>query len=241
MRVLLLLAWIMTAVMAGFYHGGPGQQHLLMDEIDQSLNNAEKYVAAGNWSAADSEYERALTLLPVERQQDLYRVRLQRAKAQMQIAELPEAHLELTNLVEEMREGEETLAPELFADAQQALANSQYYMTWLMRLEGLPRDEWEPEIEAARQTYRLLSEQALDQGDSVGAKRNQEDLESVIRLARMDLSELQGLSIPTQCKGCKSGQCKGTSKRKGRKEGNKGQPKDVRGASSGPPPDNTGS
>ncbi len=26
-------------------------------------------------------------------------------------------------------------------------------MTWLMRLEGLGADEWEPEIESARQTY----------------------------------------------------------------------------------------
>jgi len=242
MRVLLLLAWIMTAVMAVFYHGGPGQQRLLLDDIDQSLKRAEQYVAAGNWSGADQEYERALTLLPTDRQQEIYQVRLQRAKAQMQIAELPEANLELSILVDELRDDKDVPA-ELMNDAQEALANSQYYMTWLMRLEGLPRDEWEPEIESARQTYRLLSEQSLAAGNSATAEQNQEDLEAVIRLARMDLSELQGLTIPRQCQGCKSGQCKGSSSGKSRKKGggSKKKPEDVRGASSGPPPDNSGS
>ena len=48
----------------------------------------------------------------------------------------------------------------LLADARGALANAQYYTTWLMRLEGLPREEWQPEIEASRQNYKLLAERA---------------------------------------------------------------------------------
>jgi hypothetical protein len=78
------------------------------------------------------------------------------------------------------------------------MANAQYYMTWLMRLEGLGRDAWEPEIESARQTYKLLAEQAEQRGDTPAAKTHQEDLESAIRLARLDLSELQGLPLPSQ-------------------------------------------
>ena len=35
-------------------------------------------------------------------------------------------------------------------------------------------------------------------GDETSTKKNQEDLEAAIRLARMDLSELQGLPLPSQ-------------------------------------------
>jgi hypothetical protein len=84
------------------------------------------------------------------------------------------------------------------ADARASLANAQYYMTWLMRLEGLSRDVWEPEIEAARQTYRLLADQATAGGDDQAAKSQRENLEASIRLARMELSELQGLPLPSQ-------------------------------------------
>ncbi len=239
MRVILILSWTLIGVLAVFYHGGPGQEQLLMDDIGRYLERADAHAANGDWFEAEADYEQVLRLLPAERKDDQKRIRLQRAKAQMQIAELPEAHLELTNLVDELRADEER-DEKLFTEAQKALANSQYYMTWLMRLEGLPREEWEPEIEAARQTYRLLGEQSAAVGDRAEESQNKEDLESVIRLARMDLSELQGLSIPKQCQGCKSGQCKGKSGRK-KGAGQEKKEKDARGASSGPPPDNTGS
>ena len=71
-------------------------------------------------------------------------------------------------------------------------------MTWLMRLEGQPRDTWEPEVESARQTYRLLAEQSQKRGDAAAFEKNREDLESAIRLARLDLSALQGLPLPNQ-------------------------------------------
>src|SRR5262249_43225614 len=110
---------------------------------------------------------------------------------------LPGAHEDLKGLVEELKEDPNAEA-QVLAEARTALAGSQYYMTWLMRLEGQPREVWEPEIEAARQTYRLLAEQSAAKGDSGNAKKHQEDLESAIRLARMDLSELQGLPLPSQ-------------------------------------------
>ena len=86
----------------------------------------------------------------------------------------------------------------LLQDARAALAHSQYYMTWLMRLEGQARETWEPEIENARQTLRLLQGQAEQDGDQAAAKSFRENLESTIRLARMDLSDLQGLPLPSQ-------------------------------------------
>ena len=83
-------------------------------------------------------------------------------------------------------------------EARSTAAIAQYYITWLMRLEGMGREEWEPEIDAARATYKLLAEQAQERGNTVEAKKHQEDLESAVRLARMDLGELQGLPLPSQ-------------------------------------------
>jgi hypothetical protein len=134
---------------------------------------------------------------------------------------------------------DKTASPALRDEAREAQANVQYYMTWLMRLEGLSADEWEPEIESARQTYRLLAEQSETAGDQTAAKRHREDLESAIRLARLDVGELQGLAIPTQCQGCKSGQCRKPGKRPGQKPSQ--EKKDARSAGAGPPPDKSGS
>ena len=125
------------------------------------------------------------------------RLRLERAKAQMLAKKLPEASGELKSLVDELS-ADPTADPKLLAEARSAMANSQYYMTWLMRLEGMSQDVWEPEIEAARQNYKLLAEQAEKRGDTVAITKHKEDLEAAIRLARMDLGELQGLPLPSQ-------------------------------------------
>jgi hypothetical protein len=77
------------------------------------------------------------------------------------------------------------------------LANAQYYTTWLMRLEGLPREEWLKEIEASRQNYTLLAEQSKEAGDTNGAAKQATNVESAVRLARIDLKELQGIPLPS--------------------------------------------
>ena len=197
MRKLVLLAWLMLPVLVGFYHAGPGQERALLDDVGRVLKAADGNVAAGQWSEAIDNYEQALSLLPADRVAESRRIRLERNKAQMMDKQLPSAHEELKSLVEELK-ADSTASPELLADARSTLANSQYYMTWLMRLEGQPRDRWEPEIESARQTYRLLAEQSLASGKESSARKHREDLESAVRLARMDLSDLQGLPLPSQ-------------------------------------------
>ena len=54
------------------------------------------------------------------------------------------------------------------------------------------------EIEVARQHFRALAERAEKNGDATTLKLRQENLESAIKLARMDLTELQGLPLPAQ-------------------------------------------
>jgi len=240
MRRILLIAWLMVPIGVGAYHWGPGQQKMELDDVGGLLTQAKYLGDKGEWAKAVDTYNAALTQLPAERTGDSQRIRLLRAKSQMMAEQLPEAHQELKALVGELQES--SADPKLLNEAREALANSQYYMTWLLRLEGESREVWEPEIEAARQQYRLLAEQAQDSGDQTLAKQHSEDLEATIRLARMDLGDLQAAPLPCQCCGCKSGQCKKPGKRPG-KNPNQGQnkPQDVRGATSGPPPDRGGS
>ena len=197
MRAFLVVAWLMIPVLVGAYHYGPGQDRLRLDDAASWVAKAERHVAAEQWAEAEAAYEEALKLLPAERMAESRRLRLERAKAQMLAQKLPIANQELQNLVAELRDDPAADA-KVLAEARSALANSQYYLTWLMRLEGMAKEAWEPEIEAARQTYRLLAEQSDSAGDAKMAQKKREDLESAVRLARMDLSELQGLPLPSQ-------------------------------------------
>jgi hypothetical protein len=230
----------MVPVVFGAYHYGPGQERLRLDDAARVLAAADRLADAQDWQAAVTKYDEAQAVLPPGREDTARRIRLKRAKVQMFAHQLPEATAALRELADQVQE-DKTADPALRDEAREALASAQYYMTWLMRLEGLGADEWEPEIESARQTYRLLAEQSEAAGDQERARRHREDLESAIRLARLDVGELQGLTIPSQCQGCKSGQCKKPGKKPGKSNKLGEQKKDARGASAGPPPDNSGS
>jgi len=211
MRKLLLILWLLMPVGAAAYHLGPGQDALRLDAAAVLIAEAEEHVAraealpasegelaaTGAWAEAEAAYEEALALLPDELVATRRGVRLERAKCRMLVTELPEANADLTDLVHELA-SDPGADPTTLREARRALASSEYYMTWLMRLEGLGRDEWEPRIESARQLYKLLADQAAERGDGAAVERGQEDLESAIRLARMDLTELQGLPLPGQ-------------------------------------------
>jgi hypothetical protein len=197
MRIVLMSAWLLALVAGVAWHYGPGQTYAKLDRVGDCAAAARDAVAGEHYAQAVEHYEAALKQLPPDRKTAQRQLRLEKAKAQMLAKQLPEAHSELQQLVEELLE-DQTADAQLLTQARSALAQAQYYLTWLMRLEGLGRDQWEPEIEAARQHYKLLAEKAQAAGDASAANKHQEDLEAAIRLARMDLSELQGLPLPSQ-------------------------------------------
>jgi len=197
MRGFWLVVWLLIPVVALAYHMGPGQRRLEMDRVDDLVRSAAENAEAEKWLEATSLYDEALQILPEDELEQGQRIRLELAKAKMFVKKLPEAHEELKELVDELAASAEP-NKELLGESRSALANSQYYITWLMRLEGQPREVWEPEVEGARQTYRLLAESSESSGDAEKCKVYQKDLEATIRLARMDLSELQGLPLPSQ-------------------------------------------
>lgn len=193
----LLGLWLVLPLGAWAYHEGPGQDRMTLDKVDRLVGEAYAAVALENWGDAVAKYDEALAELPEGREAAARRLRLERDKARMLHAQLPAAHADLQSLVREMLEDDDA-DQALLDESRAALASSQYYLTWLMRLEGLPEEKWEPEIEAARQTYRLLAERAEQQGDESALAKHKEDLESTIRLARMELTDLQGLPLPSQ-------------------------------------------
>ena len=173
-----------------------------LDQVDRLVRSAkrlsEKAKLSANsdeWTSVVSTYEDALALMPKDMTLESRKLLLEKCKAQMMAKQLPEAHGNLDDMLKEPAKKQDQ---DLINETRSSLANSQYYMTWLMRLEGEPEDRWMPEIESARQHYKLLSDQVEKSGDSGKAKKYKEDLESSIRLARMDLSELQGLPLPSQ-------------------------------------------
>ena len=193
----LLAGWLTLPLCAWAYHEGPGQQLGRLDDAGDALGRARALRDAGSHGEAVEAFDAALALLPEASVDARRRIRLEKAKSQMHAEALPEAHAELRSLVDEVLAEPGTDA-DLLDDARDAFANSQFYLTWLMRLEGQPRTEWEPEIDAARQTWRLIAERAEVSGDAERAARAQENLESAIRLARLEVKDLQGLPLPSQ-------------------------------------------
>ena len=205
MRKLLLTVWCLLPIGGVAYHFGPGQEQLVLERVAAAQDAARAAVrmaqdatggeASEQWGRAVVFYDEALEALPAERATERARLTLERAKCKLLCSQLPAANAELAALVDEL-EQRAGVEPELLFDARRTWANSEYYMTWLARLEGVAREEWEPRIEEARQTYKLL---AQDESRSEQERVSlQEDLESAVRLARMDLGELQGLPLPSQ-------------------------------------------
>lgn len=198
MRNILLVGWLLLPIGAWAYHEGPGQDRLALEQTDVVVQAARDAVANEKWPEAVRRYEEAIAKLPRTEGADLQsverRLRLELNKARMQASGLPTARLELAELVEQMAK-EPAGDAAMLDEARQALARSQFFTTWLKRLEGVTREEWEPEIEAARQNYRLLAERA---GDEATKKQAIEDLEASVRLARLDIEDLQGLPLPSE-------------------------------------------
>ena len=200
MRKIALFVWLLVPIAVGAYHYGPGQDRLRVDRAAEAIERAQAFArdarataakdgddaARAAWTDAEEAFGEAIDLLPPNRAVEGRALRLERANAQVFVGRLPDARHDLEVLVDEIA-GDPKGDPQLLREARGALANAQYYMTWLMRLEGAARTEWEPEIEASRQNYKLVAEDRAHAGDVEVAKSAREDLESAIRLERMEL------------------------------------------------------
>ena len=232
---LLLYVWLLTPVALLAYHYGPGQSGLARDAAAEHIALAQSLEVKEDWTAAKAAYGEALAKLPASDNVTRWQLRLAQAKARMRSGELPESITDFENLLADVEKSGG--APSQLEEVRSNLGMAQYYAGWLMRLEGAKTEEWTIQVESARQQFRLLAEEKLS-ADPAGAKAHQENLEATIRLARMDLSELQGLPLPKFCQGCKnvSQKCRSQCECKGKKPAEKEEPKDARGAGAGERP-----
>lgn len=237
-KKLLLSLWLVLPVALLAYHYGPGREGMARDQVAELLVKSKAAESTGDWTRAVKLYDDALALLPHSDTDTRGHIRLARAEARIPIGELPEAMQDFETLLDDVTvaEGNSPLALEV----RESLASSQYYAAWLMRLEGADRQEWTIPADQARQNYRMLAEVSGKAGDARLTDR-EKNLEATIRLAQMDLSELQGLPLPKQCSGCKNCSQKCRSQRESKKKTESKTPKDARSAGQNQRPTTGGS
>ncbi|MFM7866530.1 MAG: hypothetical protein ACKPHU_20165, partial [Planctomycetaceae bacterium] len=156
MKKSLLLFWLALPVVGGVYHLTAGEFHMQMDQVGWHLRTGRSAVQKSEWHRAAREFEKALELVPDDQDQLRRDVRLQLAQAKIHSAGLPDANEDLKKLLTEVTADDvQPTDPVLQSRVRETLAESQYYLAWLMRLEGVASEEWLPELESARQNYRL--------------------------------------------------------------------------------------
>jgi hypothetical protein len=220
-KKLLIAVWLLVPVVLLAVHYGPGQRSLARDRAAEKVAAAQKAAQSENWAEAVELYSEALSVLPNDDLKTRCQLRLVQAKARIYTGELPEAKADLEGLLADAQKNsaDKRLVDEIRAN----LASTEYYAGWLMRLEGAATEEWMAETESARQHFRLLAEETQAHGTKTVATDYQKNLEAVIRLELMDLSELKGLPLPKQCQNCSncSGKCRKQRESNCKGQGNK--------------------
>jgi len=238
-KKLLLTVWLLVPVGLLAYHYGPGQSGVTRDSVAALIERAQQCEKAESWASAIEFYGKALASLPADPKATRHQVRLAQARARMFNGGLPEAMADIENLLLDMQRDD--AAPTAVREARASLGTAQYYAGWLMRLEGAAKDEWMPVVDSARQNFRLLAEETQKQ-DTLGAVDYQKNLEATIRLARMDLTELEGLPLPKECQNCSNCSQKTRKQRESlAKKPVEKEPKDARGAGFAKRPEGPGS
>ena len=201
MRGVTIAIWLLLPFAAAAYHYGPGQERLVLDRAEARFDEAARQARAGEHAQAVESWEAGLQelgALPAtpERVAAARRARLERSKSGLlaRTGLLPAVREELLGLLEEVQ-ADPSVERGFVDEVRGAAAQAQFYYTWLLKLEGKPREAWEPEVEAARQHYSLLAEAATD---PLEKQRHQADLEAAVRLQLLDPEELQGIAIPDQ-------------------------------------------
>ena len=248
---LFILLWALAPVALLAYHYGPGQAGLAREEAKASIRAALDFeadakvsiraeldfAAKKQWRQAIDAYNDALATLPETETAKRQQLQLARDNARIYVGELPEAMLAMEHLLDETAKGSDS---KLESKVRSSLASAQYYTGWLMRLELAEKKEWKEPLEKARQNFRLLAEQTA-KTDAKASEDHQNNLEAVVRMARMDLSEVQALPLPKKCEGNKNVCSKCRGQKKSNKPKDMKKKEDARGASVGKRPDGKGS
>lgn len=204
-------AWILLPLAVFAWHLGPGQRLVQQNQTREHLVAATQASANGQWLDASQQFDEATLAWPDE-DDARTAMRIRQANARVMAGEVVEGQEQLEEILTGLQSIDAPTADQqkLAKHARADLGQASYYAGWLMRLEGATSEEWLPEVERARQLYRLLAENEADANS--GDMTFHENLEAAIRLERMDLSVLKGKRLPKNCPnpGC----CNNLSQRK---------------------------
>ncbi|MGB8167398.1 MAG: hypothetical protein WCF18_07895 [Chthoniobacteraceae bacterium] len=179
-------------------HFGPGQTAMARDEAARRVALAAELAQVEDWQGAASAYSQALAKLPDTDRVLRWSLRLAWARARTRSGGLPEGLEDLDALLAEIQQ--QDAASPLIEHVRAELATAEYYAGWLMRLEGAEVEDWAAEVESARDRFRGLAMEKSS-GGIPDTKEYRENLEAAVRLARMELSELRELPLPTFLQG----------------------------------------
>lgn len=197
--------------------------------------------AAGAWKTTADLYANVLATLGEASAERVQPIRVAHARALVRSGEIWLGIQELEGLLEQLptlNAGGPARDGALERTAREELATACYYGARLLRLSGMPAQEWMVESGKARQQFRYLAEQARRGGITVDgaegerseqAERHQRNLELVLNLEQLALLELQGQAIPrnSPCN-CNMGNRNGNGNRPDKKPN--GPKRDARGA-----------
>ncbi len=156
--------------------------------------------AATGWKTTADRFQEVLTILGDASPNEARDIRLAKARASVRAGEIWTGIQELESLVTEL-DGSATLDDSLARTAREELATAYYYGARLLRLSGMPAQEWRIESGKARQHFRYLAESESgkyrEKDDTNDAAKNyQRNLELVLNLEQSSLAELQGRPLP---------------------------------------------
>ncbi len=197
------------------------------------------HAAAAKWAKVADCYANVLTELGDGSDDASREIRWAKAHATVRSGDIWAGIGELEGLIDEVKALDDATAldarsrPQILRDqaletaAREELATAYYYGARLLRLSGMPAQEWRVESGKARQHFRFLAESEGAESDGV----HQRNLELVLNLEQAPLADLQGKALPKDCPG--TGSCnqqkRGACKKPGKKPGLKPN-KDARGA-----------
>lgn len=221
-KAVLWTLWAAIPVAALAFHLGPGQKLGQKDVAASHIAAAEKAFELENWQLALDEYSKARGVLPDDAAKVRDTIELAEAKTRLEGGDFFEAGNQLEALLEK-EEAKAAPDEEFLRQIREQIGQTAYYSAWVMRLEGAAPEEWRIETTRARQQYRYLGETVADTSFK---KTSTDNLEAVVRLEQMDISELRGLPLPKKCENCSN--CSGKKREQRMSKSNAKKPNDAR-------------
>lgn len=196
--------WICIPAFVLAFHFGPGLMFWQRDLASDHIADARAAAADSDWEAVYTSLNSAELALPDADAKLKEELRFAAAAARIKSGKILEGIEDLQTMLDEseLEDNADRYTEDLSDRIRNELATGAYHAGVLMRKEGATEDEWKPEVERARQHFRLLAEKASDKSDVEKTETFKKNLEATIRLEHMSVKDVQALPLPKSCPKC---------------------------------------